>query len=113
MPVTFVDDAIMNLYDDAFLANLPSDIAHEILLSKTMTTENDWLVAISEAKARAAAEGLKEGRETGRKEGREEGREEGMAIGKAEVAMNLLKMGMSATDISKATGLSIEQINAL
>ena len=45
----------------------------------------------------------------GRKEGREEGREEG----KEETARNLKKMGVSLEIISKATGLSIEKIEAL
>lgn len=45
----------------------------------------------------------------GRKEGREEGREEG----KEETARNLKQMGVSLEIISKATGLSIEQIEAL
>ena len=45
----------------------------------------------------------------GWKEGREEGREEG----KEETARNLKKMGVSLEIISKATGLSIEKIEAL
>ena len=49
--------------------------------------------------------------------GREEGKAEGIAIGKAEgiaeVARNLLKMGMPVEDIAKATSLSEEEINAL
>ncbi len=43
------------------------------------------------------------------KRGREEGRAEAIAL----VALNLLQMGMSVEDVSKATGLSIEQINQL
>ena len=43
-------------------------------------------------------------------EGRAEGRKEGMAEGRKEVARNLLRMGMSIEDISKATGIAKEEI---
>ena len=64
-PESFSDELLMNIYDDAFLANLPSETAHEILLAQTMTTENDWLVAINEAEERAIAKGLQEGIQQG------------------------------------------------
>ena len=44
--------------------------------------------------------------------GRAEGKEEGRAEGKEETARNLKKMGVSLEIISKATGLSIEKIDA-
>ena len=50
-------------------------------------------------------EGRAEGRKEGRAEGRKEGLVEGLAKGRAEVARNLLNMGMSVEDISKATGI--------
>lgn len=40
-------------------------------------------------------------------------KEEGMAEGKKETAKNLLQMGLSKEDISKATGLSLNEINVL
>lgn len=40
-------------------------------------------------------------------------KEEGRAEGKEETARNLKKMGVSLEIISKATGLSIEKIEAL
>ena len=46
-------------------------------------------------------------------EGRAEGRVEGRAEGRAEVARNLLRMGMSIEDISKATGITKEEIERL
>lgn len=39
--------------------------------------------------------------------------EEGRAEGRAEVARNLLHMGMSVDDISKATGIPKEEIELL
>ena len=59
---------------------------------------------------RSMEEGRAEGRKEGRAEGRKEGMEEGLAKGRAEVARNLLNMGMSVEDISKATGISKDEI---
>ena len=41
------------------------------------------------------------------------GREEGAAEGKAEVARNMLAMNMNVDVITKATGLSAEEVEAL
>lgn len=46
-------------------------------------------------------------------EGKLEGREEGEQIGIKKVAINLLKLGLDKEDISKTTGLSIDEINKL
>lgn len=54
-----------------------------------------------------------EGREEGRKEGREEGRKEGVKEGRADVARNLLSIGMTLEDIAKVTGLEIQYIEQL
>ena len=58
-----------------------------------------------------------EGREEGRLEGREEGRLEGLEEGRAEerikMAEQALKMGMSVEDVSRLTGLSIEEVDKL
>ena len=50
---------------------------------------------------------------TARREGRTEGLEEGRAEGRVEVAMNMLAMSIDIMTISKATGLSIEEIKHL
>ena len=59
---------------------------------------------------RSMEEGRAEGRKEGLVEGRKEGLVEGLAKGRAEVARNLLNMGMSVEDISKATGISKDEI---
>ena len=51
--------------------------------------------------------------EKGRVEGREEGRVEGSLKEKIAIACNLKSMGMSISDISKATGLQEEEIKEL
>ena len=50
---------------------------------------------------------------TARREGRTEGLEEGRVEGRVEVAMNMLAMSIDMETISKATGLSIEEIKHL
>ena len=62
-------------------------------------------------------EGIKKGRKEGilkgRKEGQEQGQEQGLEKAKKEIALNLIKAGLDNDTISKATGLSTEQIKQL
>ena len=46
-------------------------------------------------------------------EGEAKGRAEGEARGRADTARNLLRMGIAPSQISEATGLSLEEIEAL
>jgi predicted transposase/invertase (TIGR01784 family) len=64
---------------------------------------------IDESKMNAMAKGKAEGLA----EGKAEGTAEGLAKGKEEVARNLLVLGIDIEAISKATGLSIEEIKKL
>ena len=52
-------------------------------------------------------------REEGRTEGRAEGRAEGIIEGCAEVAKNLLNLGMALDEVAKVTGLDIETIEKM
>ncbi|MBU1613868.1 Rpn family recombination-promoting nuclease/putative transposase [bacterium] len=61
----------------------------------------------------AREEGIEEGREEGMEKGRKEGMEKGMEKGKIEVAKALLGLGDDIEKISKATGLTIEEIKKL
>ena len=54
-----------------------------------------------------------EGLAIGLAKGREEGREEGVKKENLRIALNLKNAGADITMISQATGLSIEQIDAL
>ena len=56
---------------------------------------------------------LKNSLDTAEEKGREEGRVEGRVEEKIAIARNLKSMGMSISDISKATGLQEEEIKAL
>ncbi len=55
----------------------------------------------------------KKGRLEGLAEGLAEGRAEGRRLQNEEVARRLVSMGMSAKDVSKATGLTVEEIRRL
>lgn len=69
--------------------------------------------AREEGLAEGRAEGLTAGRAEGLTAGRAEGRAEGEANATMQIAKNLLSQGIPAEQISKATGLSVEQINQL
>ena len=56
---------------------------------------------------------LKNSLDTAEEKGREEGRVEGRVEEKIAIARNLKSMGMSISDISKATGLQEEEIKEL
>lgn len=58
------------------------------------------------AEEKGVIKGIKIGREEGRAKGRAEGRAEGIML----TAKNLKSMGFSIADITKATGLSEEDI---
>ena len=57
--------------------------------------------------------GLEKGREEGKREGREEGKREGKAEMASAIARNLIVMRMSKEAVAKATGLSIDEVQAL
>ena len=86
-----------------------------------MTTARDTHNQIEYAKEIAHEEGLEEGLAKERVKGRAEGLEEGLAKGLAkgreerntEVAINLLRLGTPCEVVSKATGLSIEEVAKL
>ena len=57
--------------------------------------------------------GRTEGIQLGRTEGIQLGRTEGIRLGRAETARNLIRMGLDLTKIAEATGLPLEEIQAL
>lgn len=82
------DDKLMRAYDarDAFL------LGQKIMLNRELE------------------EGLKEGIEKGIKEGIKKGKLEGIKNEKYSIAKTLKQMNMDDASISKATGLTIEEI---
>ena len=69
--------------------------------------------SMEEGREEGRKEGRKEGLKEGRKKGIEEGRKEGLKEGRADVARNLLSIGMPLEDIAKVTGLEIKDIEQL
>ncbi|MBD9107267.1 hypothetical protein EGP99_05615 [bacterium] len=61
----------------------------------------------------ALAEGEAKGKAEGLAEGKAEGIDEGKTIGKAEIAINLLKENYPIEKISKVTGLTEEEIEKI
>lgn len=68
----------------------------------SLAVERDLLSAIEASREDGEEIGIKKGRKEGIKEGRKEGIKE--------VARNLKSLGMSLKDISKATGLTSEEL---
>ena len=73
----------------------------------------DALAVQSDAFDAARVEGHAEGLEIGRLEGRAQGLAEGRAEGFLTTAKNLKQMGLTVSDIIKATGLNSEEIEKL
>ena len=65
------------------------------------------------ALAKGKAEGEAKGRAEGEAKGRAEGEAKGRAEGRADTARNLLRMGLGISQITEATGLSQDEIEAL
>ena len=72
---------------------------------------------LSQGKAEGKAEGFSQGKAEGREEGKAEGKAEGISEGKnernIEIAKNMLNEGIDINIITKCTGLTNEDINAL
>ncbi|MBD5203781.1 MAG: hypothetical protein HDS82_02760 [Bacteroidales bacterium] len=75
--------------------------------------EEGWAEGHEEGLAQGLAEGLAQGLEEGREEGRAEGLAKGHAEAMAAVALSMRQQGMNPEDISRFTGLSIEEIRVL
>ncbi len=73
----------------------------------------DYNQGMLEATARGWEAGEKAGREEGIKEGIKAGREEGIKESMRAIARNMLAMGLPVDIVSKATGLSVEELENL
>ena len=79
----------------------------------SMVTEYDRKVIGDYFHKEGYAAGMVEGLAKGRKDGIAEGRAEGLAEGKQEAAAKFKKLGVSIEIIAEATGLTLEEIDAL
>lgn len=62
---------------------------------------------------RGLEQGLQQGLQQGREQGLQQGRDEGRDERSAEIARNMLAMGLPAATVSAATGLTLEEVEAL
>ena len=69
----------------------------------------DYNIAMGEAEEKGMQRGLQKGLE----KGLEQGLEQGSRIKELEIAKNMKDMGLDVEVISKATSLSVEEINKL
>lgn len=111
-PEEFSTQEMRDLFETVQIESLSK--AEKKDYARYMTTERDIRNQWNFAMEKATAEGLEKGLAQGREEGREEeGREEGREEERVNAARNLKALGVSSEIISKATGLSLEQIKAL
>lgn len=85
------------------------DREKRIKYERDMISERDYLNIMDSAEER----GMEKGRIEGRAEGEAKGRAEGMSRGVAQVASEMKRLGISEELISKASGLSYSEIQAL
>ena len=127
IPAGFDDPLVQGLFHASEYANLT--VEQQQIYDQTMTTQLDIIAQNNYAKREAMREGreagLAAGREAGLAAGRAEGRAEGLATGRAEglaeglaegkkeTARNLKEMGVDPEIISKATGLSLAELEAM
>lgn len=112
-PESFDSDEIRKFYETALLANMPAEERHLIEAQRNMTTRNDMLVELREAKAEAKEEGRALGEAIGIAKGIAKGIAEGREEGREEVAVQMKTEGMDPDLIAKFTGLSLERIAEL
>ena len=99
------------------LDELSEDKYLSLLYDREEKREYEYKCMMEDAKEEAKEEGMSQGIEQGIKQGIKQGIERGIEQGisseKEKIAKNLLSMNMSIEDISKATGLSIDEIKNL
>ena len=78
-----------------------------------LTPEEDEMLVRNTRDELVRREALAEGEAKGKAEGKAEGIDEGKTIGKAEIAINLLKENYPIEKIIKVTGLAKEEIEKL
>ena len=108
---------IMLDLDKKELKNMPKDeIVDKYITNVTIVNDNPEFqkyMSEEEDKKKIQNSLLSEAKETGYTSGINDGISKGVSKEKVNIAKNLLLMNMSLEDISKATGLSIEEINKL
>ena len=118
-PIALTHGIFDKIFGISELLVMDEDTRDKII--ENMTTERDLKnqldyarkVAIAEGLAEGKAQGIAQGIEQGMAQGIEQGMAQGMAQEKLQIAKNMLAMGLDTETISKATGLSVDEIDNL
>ena len=118
-PVALTHGIFDKIFGISELLVMDEDTRDKII--ENMTTERDLKnqldyarkVAIAEGLAEGKAQGMAQGMAQGLAEGKAQGMAQGMAQEKLQIAKNMLAMGLDTETISKATGLSVDEIDNL
>ncbi len=118
-PIALTHGIFDKIFGISELLVMDEDTRDKII--ENMTTERDLKnqldyarkVAIAEGLAEGKAQGMAQGMEQGMAQGMEQGMAQGMAQEKLQIAKNMLAMGLDTETISKATGLSVDEIDNL
>ena len=103
LPDGLREDAFERLFRACEIARF--DRERRLTYEKDMITERDYWNIIDTA--------ARQGRTEGKAEGLAEGKAEGLAEGRIKIARAFKEQGVAAETISAATGLSIEEVEAL
>lgn len=118
-PIALTHGIFDKIFGISELLVMDEDTRDKII--ENMTTERDLKnqldyarkVAIAEGLAEGKAQGMAQGMEQGMAQGMEQGMAQGMEQEKLQIAKNMLAMGLDTETISKATGLSVDEIDNL
>jgi predicted transposase/invertase (TIGR01784 family) len=118
-PIALTHGIFDKIFGISELLVMDEDTRDKII--ENMTTERDLKnqldyarkVAIAEGLAEGKAQGMEQGMAQGMEQGMEQGMAQGMAQEKLQIAKNMLAMGLDTETISKATGLSVDEIDNL
>ena len=118
-PIALTHGIFDKIFGISELLVMDEDTRDKII--ENMTTERDLKnqldyarkVAIAEGLAEGKAQGMAQGMAQGIAQGIAQGMAQGMAQEKLQIAKNMLAMGLDTETISKATGLSVDEIDNL
>ena len=106
---SYKDTSYGRLLLDSYLEATRNDT-----LLDSLSKEDKYMIRLTdEERLMEREEGKREGRQEGRQEGIKEGRQEGEKKASLKIALNLIGIGLPVSDISKATGLSENEVEQL
>jgi predicted transposase/invertase (TIGR01784 family) len=99
--------------EDIFMKNEEERRFYELREKGRRDYANAMLTSERRGEQKGMEKGLREGKQEGLREGEQKGKQEGLREGKKEIARSMLADAMSVDLISKFTGLTVKEIEAL